>query len=190
SLLEQEKLLSADVLSSTNGDIYEHARELLSECDANDDIERAQFLDMKLYLAEDILTKVDRASMAVSLEVRAPFLDPRIAEFVAKLPPGYKLNGMQGKFLLKKTVEKLLPKEVLRRPKKGFGIPIAEWLKGRLNPFLHDMLNADRLRKQGIFNGDYVSKLIKNHEQGKVSHHKELWTLLIFQIWFDNFMQN
>jgi asparagine synthase (glutamine-hydrolysing) len=188
SLLEQEKLLNKELLSVTNSDIYEHARKMLLECDAIDDIEKAQFLDIKFYLAEDILTKVDRTSMAVSLEVRAPFLDPRIAEFVFKLPVEYKLNGMKSKFLLKKAAEALLPKEILKRPKKGFGMPVAEWLKRSLNPVLHDMLNSDTLKKQGIFNHQYVSKLIEAHEQNRVSYHKELWTLLIFQLWFHNFM--
>ena len=90
-----------------------------------------QFLDMNFYMAEDILTKVDRASMAVSLEVRAPFLDPRVAQFAASLPLEYKLKGNKGKYILKKAVAPLLPKNILQRPKKGFGIPIAEWLKGQ-----------------------------------------------------------
>ena len=148
-----------------------------------------QFLDMNFYMAEDILTKVDRASMAVSLEVRAPFLDPRIAEFAAGLPPEYKLKGNKGKYILKKAVEPLLPKNILHRPKKGFGIPIAQWLKGRLNPLMHDLLAPQRLKNQGLFDEKFVQKLIKEHETGAASHHKQLWTLLVFQLWFDNFFK-
>jgi asparagine synthase (glutamine-hydrolysing) len=143
---------------------------------------------MNFYMAEDILTKVDRASMAVSLEVRAPFLDPRVAQYAASLPIEYKLKGNKGKYILKKAVEDLLPKEILKRPKKGFGIPIAEWLKGRLNPLMHDLLAPERLKNQGLFDGDFVQKLIKEHESGAASHHKQLWTLLVFQLWFDNFL--
>ena len=148
-----------------------------------------QFLDINFYMAEDILTKVDRAAMAVSLETRAPFLDPRVAQFAASIPLEYKLKGNKGKYILKKAVADLLPKAILQRPKKGFGIPIAEWLKGRLNPLLHDMLAPERLKGQGLFNADFVQKLILEHERGAASHYKQLWTLLIFQLWFDNFLQ-
>ncbi len=188
SIDAQRDLLSKDVLAQTSDDIYADAKNLLKICDAKNEIERMQFLDMNFYLAEDILTKVDRASMAVSLEVRAPFLDPRVAQFAASLPLEYKLRGSKGKYILKKAVEPLLPKSILQRPKKGFGIPIAEWLKGRLNPLAHDLLAPDRLKNQGLFNTNYVQKILLEHEQGKASHHKQLWTLLAFQLWFDNFM--
>ncbi|MGI8556628.1 MAG: asparagine synthetase B family protein [Pyrinomonadaceae bacterium] len=188
SIEEQNQLLSENVLAQTSGDIYAGAKRLLKICDADAEIEQMQFLDMNFYLAEDILTKVDRASMAVSLEVRAPFLDQRVAEFAAALPLEYKLNGNNGKYILKETVKNLLPKSVTKRAKKGFGIPIAEWLKGRLNPLLRDLLAADRLRKQGLFNADFVQKMLEEHENGVASHHKQLWTLLIFQLWYDNFL--
>jgi asparagine synthase (glutamine-hydrolysing) len=148
-----------------------------------------QFLDMNFYMAEDILTKVDRASMAVSLEVRAPFLDPRVAEFAASLPLEYKLKGNKGKYILKKAVKDLLPRSILQRPKKGFGIPIAEWLKNRLNPLMRDLLTPDRLKNQNLFDADFVQKLIKEHETSVASHHKQLWTLLVFQLWYDNFLK-
>jgi asparagine synthase (glutamine-hydrolysing) len=126
--------------------------------------------------------------MAVSLETRAPFLDPRVAEFAARLPLEYKLKGSNGKYILKRAVEDLLPQTILNRPKKGFGIPIAEWLKGRLNPLMHDLLSPERLRDQGLFEPEYVQSLIREHEIGRASHHKQLWTLLVFQLWYDNFL--
>lgn len=190
SIDEQKNLLSRDVLENTSGDIYKGAKELLKITDAADEIERMQFLDMNFYMAEDILTKVDRASMAVSLEVRAPFLDPRVARFAASLPLEYKLKGSKGKYILKKAVEPLLPKTILQRPKKGFGIPIAEWLKGRLNSFMRDLLAPERLKNQGLFDENYVQKLIKEHETGAASRHKQLWTLLVFQLWYDNFLES
>lgn len=189
SLDEQQKLLSKDVLAQTSDDIYKGAKDLLEICDAENDIEKMQFLDINFYMAEDILTKVDRASMAVSLEVRAPFLDPRVAQFAAQIPLEYKLKGNKGKYILKKAVEPLLPKNILHRPKKGFGIPIADWLKGRLNPLMHSMLDAKRLKEQGLFDANFVQKLIKEHETNAASHHKQLWTLLVFQLWYDNFLK-
>ncbi len=189
SIDQQNELLTKDILAQTSNDIYKGAKDLLKITDAPTEIERMQFLDMNFYMAEDILTKVDRASMAVSLEVRAPFLDPRVAQFAASLPLEYKLKGSKGKYILKKAVEPLLPRNILQRPKKGFGVPIAEWLKGRLNPLMHDLLAPDRLKNQGLFDEKFVQKLIREHESGIASHHKQLWTLLVFQLWFDNFLK-
>lgn len=186
---EQRQLFTADVNAAADADIYDIARGLLKHCDADNDIERMQYLDINLYLAEDILTKVDRAAMAVSLETRAPFLDPRLGEFAASLPVNYKLRGSTGKYILKRSLTGILPDEILKRPKKGFGIPVAEWLKGRLNPLMRDMLSADRLRRQGIFDPVFVEQLIREHESGTASHHKQLWTLLVFQLWHDRFLR-
>src|SRR5580765_4665400 len=182
SIDEQKPLLTEHVLGQTFGDIYAGPRGLLDICDATDEIERMQYLDMNFYMAEDILTKVDRASMAVSLETRAPFLDPRIGQFAASLPLDYKLCGNKGKYILKKSVEGLLPKNILTRSKKGFGIPVAEWLKGRLNPLMHDLLAPQRLKDQGFFEPAYVQTLMAEHEKGIASHHKQLLTLLVFQL--------
>ena len=187
---EQANLLTDFAKSGADAnqpDVYDGARRWLEVCDAENLIEQMQFVDQKFYLAEDILTKVDRASMWVSLEVRAPFLDCRIAEFAASLPANYKLNGNKSKFILKKAVAPMLPSFVVKRPKKGFGIPVAAWLKGKLNPLLREMLAPERLRKQNLFNVDYVQKLIAEHEQGRANNYKQLWTLLVFQLWFERF---
>ncbi|MFN2501810.1 MAG: asparagine synthase (glutamine-hydrolyzing) [Pyrinomonadaceae bacterium] len=189
SIDDQGSLLTENVLTGGSGDIYAGARDLLDICNAESEIERMQYLDINLYMAEDILTKVDRASMAVSLETRAPFLDPRIGEFAASLPLNYKLRGRKGKYILKRSLDGLLPREILTRSKKGFGIPIAAWLKGRLNPLMHDLLDEKRLREQGLFEPAYVRTLIAEHEKGLASHHKELSTLLVFQLWYDRFLK-
>ena len=187
---EKNNLLTKNFLAETKDlDIYSGARKTLSNSDAKNYIEQMQFLDMKYYLAEDILTKVDRASMAVSLEVRAPFLDHRVAEYAASLPANYKLKGKTTKHILKKTVENLLPKTIINRPKKGFGIPIAEWLKGSLNPLLNELLAEERLQKQNLFDTGYVRKLIQDHEGSVSNNYKQLWTLLVFQLWYDNFLE-
>ncbi|HEV8593250.1 MAG TPA: asparagine synthase (glutamine-hydrolyzing) [Pyrinomonadaceae bacterium] len=186
---QHDSLFAKDVLAQTESDIYRGVGELVGKSDAKNVVERMQYADINYYLAEDILTKVDRAAMAVSLETRAPFLDPRVGQFAASIPVEYKLKGKSGKVILKAAMKDLLPYNILHRPKKGFGIPIAEWLKGRLNPLLRDMLAPGRLKEQGLFNSEYVQRLVKEHETGKASHHKELWTLLVFQLWKDNFLR-
>jgi asparagine synthase (glutamine-hydrolysing) len=185
---QHEKLFTKDVLAQTDADIYRGVRELVDASDAKNIIEKAQYADINYYLAEDILTKVDRAAMAVSLETRAPFLDPRVGQFAASIPVEYKLKGKSGKVILKEAMKDLLPHDILHRPKKGFGIPIAEWLKGRLNGLMHDMLSPERLNNQGLFNVDYVQRLMNEHETGVASHHKELWTLLVFELWHNAFL--
>ncbi|MGH9960519.1 MAG: asparagine synthase (glutamine-hydrolyzing), partial [Pyrinomonadaceae bacterium] len=182
-------LLAREVMEESDGDIYRDARSMLAECDSEDTVERMQHLDTKLYLAEDILTKVDRASMAVSLEVRAPFLDRRVAEFAASLPSSYKLRGGQTKFILKRAAAPLLPSFVTRRPKKGFGVPVAEWLKGKLRPLARDLLSPERVKRAGVFNSDYITQLQDEHERGVANHRKLLWTLLMFELWHESFIE-
>jgi asparagine synthase (glutamine-hydrolysing) len=189
SAIEQRSLLTEHVMRDSSGDIYAGPRRMLSICDAASEIEQMQYLDMNYYMAEDILTKVDRASMAVSLETRAPFLDSRVGEFAASLPLEYKLRGSKGKYILKKAMEGILPASILQRPKKGFGIPIASWLKGSLNPLMHERLDQARLKDQGLFEPAHVQTLIIEHERGTASHHKQLWTLLVFQLWYDNYLR-
>jgi asparagine synthase (glutamine-hydrolysing) len=186
---EQQHLLTRDALAETDGDIYRQARAMMSECGEQDLVKSMQDLDTRLYLAEDILTKVDRASMAVSLEVRAPFLDHRVAEFAASLPSSYKLRGHKTKYILKKAVDEMLPRFVTRRGKKGFGVPVAEWLKFKLRPLARDLLSPERVRRAGVFNPDFVSRLQLEHEQGVANHRKLLWTLLMFELWHESFIE-
>ena len=186
---EQKLLLTPEVLRTTDADIYREARTMVAECDSTDLVEQMQSLDTRLYLAEDILTKVDRASMAVSLEVRAPFLDPQVAEFAASLPASYKLRGRRTKYILKRAIEDHLPPFVTRRGKKGFGVPVAEWLKGKLRPLARDLLSPERVRKAGVFNPEYVTKLLDEHERGVANHRKLLWTLLMFELWHESFIE-
>jgi asparagine synthase (glutamine-hydrolysing) len=186
---EQELLLTPEVLRTTDGDIYRDARRMLQQCDSNDVVEQMQSIDTRLYLAEDILTKVDRASMAVSLEVRAPFLDPRVAEYAASLPTNFKLRGRTTKYILKRAIKDSLPPFVIRRGKKGFGVPVAEWLKGKLRPLARDLLSPERVRRAGVFNPEYVTKLQDEHERGVANHRKLLWTLLMFELWHESFVE-
>jgi asparagine synthase (glutamine-hydrolysing) len=186
---DQDELLTEEVRQSSEADIFADARARFAECDSNNIIERMQSLDTQFYLAEDILTKVDRASMAVSLEVRAPYLDPRVAEFAASLPPRYKLHGYTSKYILKKAAKGLVPPFVWRRGKKGFGVPFAKWLKSELKPLAHDLLSPERLRRNGLFNPEYVARLQDEHERGVANHRKLLWTLLSFELWRESFVE-
>jgi asparagine synthase (glutamine-hydrolysing) len=146
-----------------------------------------QFLDMKLYLQESILVKVDRASMACSLEVRAPFLDYELVEFVAGLPSRLKLKGLTSKYILKKALKNWLPDEVIRRPKKGFGVPIAKWVKGALKELFEDSLQSDRIKREGFLNPQYVTALLQDHLMNKKDHRKHLWTLLVWELWVNRY---
>ena len=184
---EQMQLLTPEALAASNGDIYADARAIADECNNNDLVTQMQSVDTQLYLAEDILTKVDRASMAVSLEVRAPFLDPRVAQFAASLPCNYKLRGLKTKYILKKAVHDMLPPFVTRRGKKGFGVPVAEWLKVKLRPLARDLLSPERVRRAGVFNPEFVARLQDEHERGVANHRKLLWTLLMFELWHESF---
>jgi len=186
---DQDQLLTEEVKRTSDGDVYANARRLFAECDSRNIVERMQSLDTQFYLAEDILTKVDRASMAVSLEVRAPYLDPRVAEFAASLPPRYKLHGYTSKYILKKAAKGLVPPFVWRRGKKGFGVPFAKWLKQELKPLAHDLLSPERLRRNGLFDPTYVAKLQDEHERGIANHRKLLWTLLSFELWRESFVE-
>ncbi len=186
---EQTELLTADALAASDSDIYAQARQFADECDSADLVTRMQSVDTRLYLAEDILTKVDRASMAVSLEVRAPFLDPRVAEYVASLPCNYKLRGQKTKYILKKAVKEMLPPFVTKRGKKGFGVPVAEWLKVKLRPLARDLLSPERVRRAGVFNPNYIARLQDEHERGVANHRKLLWTLLMFELWHESFVE-
>ena len=146
-----------------------------------------QYLDMKLYLQDDILVKVDRASMACSLEVRAPFLDYELVEFVMNLPSSLKLRRFTSKYLLKKVMKDFLPKEVINRKKKGFGVPIAKWVKGPLRELFGDLLSYDRIKQEGFLNPDYVTCLLRDHLANKKDNRKQLWTLLVWELWVNRY---
>jgi asparagine synthase (glutamine-hydrolysing) len=155
-----------------------------------DPLSRSLALYQDTYLPEDILTKVDRASMACGLEVRAPFLDTELVDRVQALPPDYKLGRNQTKRLLKHAAASRLPARVLKRPKKGFGIPVANWLRGPLAPLIHQLLGRERLARQGLFCPDEVLRRVAEHQSGVRDHRKPLWTLLVFQLWWDHWMRD
>ena len=167
--------------------VYDAARQAAG--DTSRPLEAIQRVDLRTYLQEDILVKTDRASMATSLEVRVPLLDHRIVEFALALPMRWKLRGLTTKWILKKLAERFLPSTIVHRRKKGFGVPVARWLDTDLRQWAWDLLNADRIRRQGIFRPDTVNRLLEDHHAGRRDNRKPLWTLLTFQLWFDRFME-
>ncbi len=151
-------------------------------------LDRSLALYQETYLPEDILTKVDRASMACGLEVRAPFLDAGLVDLVLKLPADFKYRRNMTKRLLKHAVSGKLPSSILSRPKKGFGIPVARWLRGELAPLLDRLFEPAKLQRQGLFRPQEVARRIEEHRSGVRDHRKPLWTLLMFQLWYDTWL--
>lgn len=151
-----------------------------------DPLNRFLAMDSLVSLPDDMLTKVDRSSMAHSLEVRVPLLDHPLVEWMSALPAaGVKLRGLRLKALLKEAAEGLLPASVIHRRKAGFHVPVPAWLKGELAPLLASQLSEPRLRRQGIFRPDAVARLIQENQAGKANHSRNLWGLLMFSLWYE-----
>ncbi len=146
-------------------------------------------VDYQTYLPDDIMTKVDRATMSIGLEGREPFLDQHIIEWVAKLPTHYKYHKGQKKYLLKEIVHKYIPASMMDRPKMGFAVPVKEWLLGELKPLVTDMLSENRLQAHGLLNTQAVEKLVKDFYNGRSEHYLRIWYLLMFQMWYERWMR-
>jgi asparagine synthase (glutamine-hydrolysing) len=190
SFVDKEKgLLLQDwikpVLRDTYAQAYAHGR----ECDARIPLNQVLYDDIKMYLEGDILFKVDRASMAAALEVRVPLLNREVVRFATELPLGLKLRRLTGKYLLKQSVEGLLPREIIHRPKKGFNMPVAHWLTTELRELVLDMFSKERIDRQGFFRHAYVKSLLDEHFSHRRDNRKLLWTLLVFQLWYHAYIE-
>ena len=148
-----------------------------------------QYLDMKTYLPGDILTKVDRASMAHALEVRVPLLDHKLVEWISGLPPELKLKGSEGKYLFKKAMEKYLPQDILYRKKQGFAVPLAAWFRGPLRERVQQALLGPNLAATGIFNQDFLRQMVEQHLSGRRDYSAPIWTVLMFEAFLRKEMQ-
>ncbi len=162
-------------------------RDLYHAADGADSLSRIQYIDFKTYLPDDILTKVDRASMANSLEVRCPFLDHRLIEYAARLPSSLKLQGRQSKLVLRRAVAGLVPDAILRRPKMGFAMPVGSWLRTDLRGLVHEHVLTDR-SGHGLFSTDTIRDFWREHDAGWRDRTTELWGLLVFNLWYERFM--
>jgi asparagine synthase (glutamine-hydrolysing) len=150
---------------------------------------RMMYKDSMSYLNDDILCKVDRAAMSVSLETRIPFLDHRVAETAWSLSVDQKIQGNVGKIVLRDVLYKYVPRELIDRPKAGFGIPVGDWLKGPLRNWAEELLNEKRLESEGYFYSAPIQKAWTEHLSGRCDHTPKLWTVLMFQAWLENNFQ-
>lgn len=187
---EKNKLYSDDLQDTLNGsDSFEFIRNYFNRVNTSDPLNRQLYVDIKSYLVDNILVKVDRMSMATSLETRVPFLDHRFVEFSATIPSRLKLQGKNTKYLFKKAMGDVLPPQILNRSKEGFSIPIKNWLKEDLKPLMLEVLDQQKIKREGFFNTNYVEQLKKEHLSGKENHSHRLWSMMVFGIWQDLYLR-
>jgi asparagine synthase (glutamine-hydrolysing) len=186
---DKSRLLSAEVRAALGGyrtaDLFE---ELYRAADGPDPLSRIQYIDFKTYLPDDILAKVDRASMATSLEVRCPLLDHRLVEYVAGLPSRLKLRGTRTKLIFKEAIRGLLPATIVERPKMGFAVPIGSWLRHELQPLVSTYV-LETATHHDLFDSGVVRQLWRDHRSGLRERTTELWGILVFNMWYERFMR-
>jgi asparagine synthase (glutamine-hydrolysing) len=182
-------LYSADFSREVrDADPFAGFRAAYAACGSPDPLDRALYVDVKTYLVDDIMTKVDKMSMAVSLESREPLLDHKLLEFAASVPASLKLKNGQGKYLLRRLLRRRVPGAIVDRPKQGFAAPIGEWLRGPLAPMVDALLLDGRMRDRGVFNDRAVATLWREHRDGANDHRHRLWSLVMLELWFRQFV--
>ena len=159
----------------------------LKELEVKDELDRLQYIDIKTYLQDDLLVKTDRASMANSLEVRVPYLDHELVEFVFGLPSSLRLNNFKTKYILKKAMRNFLPKNIINRKKKGLGMPVAFWIKSDIKRLISDIFERNKIIKEGFFNYECIDRLLKEHFNNRADNRKKIWTLLMFELWLKEY---
>ena len=183
------RLYSTDFTRQVDGfDPLNSLRSAYTACSSEDPLDRVFYADSQTYMIDDVLTKVDRMSMAVSLEAREPLLDHKLLEFAARVPASLKLRNGQSKYLLRRLLQRRVPRSIVERGKSGFAAPIGEWLRGPLAPLATDLLQDGRLRSRGIFNDREVRRLWEDHRSRRADHPHRLWQLLMLELWFRTFI--
>jgi asparagine synthase (glutamine-hydrolysing) len=189
---ERESLYSKDLSYELGGLKHFYTipplNKLYPQLDRFDDISGELYLDLKSYLVDDILVKLDRMSMATSLETRVPLIDHKVVEFAFQIPGHLKLKGMTTKWIFKKTMERLLPPQNIYRSKEGFSIPIKHWLRNELKELMLHYLSESRIQDAGLFNFAPIKHMIDTHTDGKENYSHQLWALLVFEIWRENYL--
>jgi len=184
---ERSGLMGGDFTAQLDGyNPFDHFRYYFDRARTRDPLSRVQYVDIKTYLTDDILAKVDRASMAVSLEVRCPLLDHRLMELAARMPSHLKLRGQEGKYIFKRAVGRLLPAEILARRKQGFVIPLAEWFRGELREVAESAL-FDREAQDELLNRATIAQIWQQHQSGRRDYGRPLWAIFMFRMWQRNF---
>ncbi len=184
-------LLSDELKRALNGASADQVfAQHLARTDATDHLSRMLYVDTKLWLPDDLLARGDKTSMATSLEARVPLLDHKLVEFAAALPPHLKLRGLTRKYLLKKVSRTWLPAEIIDRKKQGFPIPISIWFRKEARSFVRDILSPAAIQRRGLFNPDYVEKLLDEHEAGFADHGTLVWGLLSVELWHRLFIDS
>jgi asparagine synthase (glutamine-hydrolysing) len=164
-------------------DVYAPVRDAIGRFSQDDVLNRQLYADLSLYLADDILVKVDRMSMATSLETRAPFLDGDLMELAFSMPGHLKIRNGERKWILKRAMREVLPESILNRRKEGFSIPMKTWLRRELQPLMRDLLSRDRVARRGLFDPDAVQQLMDHHAEGRENHAHTLFPLMVFERW-------
>jgi asparagine synthase (glutamine-hydrolysing) len=170
-------------------DLYQYQCTRYAESGSSHILDQIQYTDFMTYLPEDLMVKMDVATMANSLETRSPFLDHLVVEYAAKIPAQLKLNRrLVTKYILKETFKDMLPPEILNRSKMGFGVPIGRWFRGELKDYMRDILLSEKFYKRGIFTKEAINNLVKEHLESKAEHGERLWALLNMELWFRLFI--
>jgi len=167
-----------------------HFRNYAAQVKTDESLDALLYIDSKTYLPGDILTKVDRMSMAVSLETRVPLLDHKLIEFVTRIPASLKMKGLETKHIFKQAVRGLVPDEILDRPKQGFGVPIQRWINNELRERIRGTLTESRTRQRGYVESRYVELMLDEHERSRRDHSAQLWSLFMLELWHRTFVDS
>jgi asparagine synthase (glutamine-hydrolysing) len=181
---QKSRLFTPDAYALlTEANEFDLVQQQWEGCDSSHYLDRVGCLDLRFYLQDNMLFKVDRASMANSLEVRVPFLAHPLVEFVCAMPSDLKLRGLTTKYILKKMAAGVLPDRIIHRKKKGFGIPVAKWIKSDLRDLFRETFSVDRIKRGGLFDPSYVQRILEDHLNNRRDNRKLLWTLFVFERW-------